>query len=128
MRAPKGFTLLEVVLAVGLLAVVLLAFTGLQVTAIRALGDGRDRQEAAKLAENFIEDLRRDPAKVPVACTDSLSLGRYGGACAYVPCALAPDGSLACGAGISSPSAYRVEVVARKGDKELARVEGVVGR
>lgn len=128
MRVPRGFTLVEVVLAVGVLAVVLLAFVGLQVAGLRSLGSGRDRQEAAKAAENFIESLRQDPAKVPTSCNGSLTLGRYAGSCAYLPCALGADGSLACEAEASSPAAYQVEVVVSRGTRELARVKGVVSR
>lgn len=128
MRVPKGLTLLEVLLAVVLLAVVYLALGALQTTGLRTVESGRRTQEAASLAESFLEDLRKDPSRLPQTCSGNLTFGGgYRGSCTYTPCSLEGE-ALACQEGIPSPGAYRVRVTVSRGGKELVSLEGVVGR
>lgn len=69
MGARKGLTLLEVILALGLLAVVVLAFTSLQVASLRAGQQGRELQTVVREMENFMERLRQDPRASPPFAT-----------------------------------------------------------
>lgn len=75
MGARKGLTLLEVILALGLLAVVVLAFTSLQVASLRAGQQGRELQAVVREMENFMERLRQDPQGIPALCNGALALG-----------------------------------------------------
>ncbi len=93
---PKGLTLLEVLLALGVLAIVLLAYTGLQVTSLRAGASGRATQAMAREAENFLESLRADPASVGARCGGSINLGPYRARCTHTPCGVGPDGAPQC--------------------------------
>lgn len=56
-RAPAGFTLLEVMIALAILAVGLLAIARMQMTAIQGNADARDVTRATKWARDKIEDL-----------------------------------------------------------------------
>ncbi|BDB11001.1 prepilin [Thermus thermophilus] len=96
MGARKGLTLLEVILALGLLAVVVLAFTSLQVASLRAGQRGRELQTVVREMENFMERLRQDPQGVPALCNGALTLGGRQGTCTAVPCGVAQDGGLTC--------------------------------
>lgn len=78
MGARKGFTLLEVLLALGLLAVVVLAFTALQVTSLRGGRQGRELQAVVREMENFMERLRQDPQGIPTLCNGALTLAGKG--------------------------------------------------
>jgi Tfp pilus assembly protein PilV len=123
MRA-KGLTLLEVVLALGVLAVVLLAFTGLQVTSLRAGSSGRLTQKAVREAENFLESLRTNPGSLPSRCLSSFTLSGLSAACAYQPCRADGTG-LACGPSVTQPTAYRVTLRV-PGDTPRLTLETVV--
>ncbi len=118
MGARKGFTLLEVLLALGLLAVVVLAFTALQVTSLRGGRQGRELQAVVREMENFMERLRQDPQGIPTLCNGALTGGK-GGTCAATPCAVAQDGSLACP---TSGDARAYRVVLEVGGKRLETV------
>lgn len=106
MRA-QGLTLLEVILAIGVLAIVLLAFTGLQITSLRASVQGRITQAMVREAQNFLETLRANPTSIPGRCTQTLSLGGTSASCQYIPCSLNGT-SLNCTTGVSNPRAYRI--------------------
>lgn len=113
MRATKGLTLLEVILAIGLLSVVLLALVGLQVSSLRAGNTGRGVQSLTRQAENFLEALRRNPGQIPTVCAASgansggeVSVGGRTGRCTYELCAVGSDGTLTCGG--TTGALYRV--------------------
>ncbi|MFN4072189.1 MAG: prepilin [Thermus sp.] len=106
MRA-HGLTLLEVLLAIGVLTIVLLAFTGLQVSSLRASSQGRFTQAMVREAENFLETLRADPHSIPSRCSENLTLGDTSASCQVSPCSLNGT-SLLCGTDVSNPRAYRV--------------------
>ncbi|BAW02796.1 prepilin-like protein [Thermus thermophilus] len=80
----------------GLLAVVVLAFTSLQVASLRAGQRGRELQTVVREMENFMERLRQDPQGVPALCNGALTLGGRQGTCTAVPCGVAQDGGLTC--------------------------------
>ena len=119
MGARKGLTLLEVILALGLLAVVVLDFTSLQVASLRAGQQGRELQTVVREMENFMERLRQDPQGIPALCNGALALGGKQGTCTAIPCNVAQDGGLAC------PTAGDVrafQVVLRVEEKRLETV------
>ena len=119
MRAPRGLTLLEVLLALGLLAVVVLAFTSLQVASLRGGSQGRELQAAVREMENFMERLRQDPEGIPALCSSALNLGRWRGTCTPTPCAVAQDGGLTCP---TSGEARAYRVVLEVGGKRMETV------
>jgi len=60
LKNQKGFTLMEVMIAVIILSVALLALAGLQIVSIRGNSFGGTMTEAITLARDKIEDLKRD--------------------------------------------------------------------
>lgn len=60
LKNQKGFTLMEVMIAVIILSVALLALAGLQIVSIRGNAFGGTMTEAITLARDKIEDLKRD--------------------------------------------------------------------
>lgn len=58
LNSAKGFTLLEAVIAVLLLAAGILGVATMQIQAIQANGNGNDRTRANAIAKSFIEELR----------------------------------------------------------------------
>lgn len=60
LRAKAGFTLVEVVVVVGLTTAGFLAMLDLQINTIRGTGSSRDQQEAMVLAEHTIQSIRQE--------------------------------------------------------------------
>jgi len=60
LKNQKGFTLMEVMIAVIILSVALLALAGLQIVSIRGNSFGGTMTEAITLARDKIEDLKRN--------------------------------------------------------------------
>lgn len=96
-------------MAIAVLALVLLALVGLEVSSLRVGRDSREVQHLTREGENFLESLRRNPSQVPTACgaNSTVSLGGKTGRCTYRTCTLASNGSIACG---SSGSGVAYEV------------------
>lgn len=103
----RGLTLLEVVLALGLVAVVLLAFTGLQISSLRASSQGRLTQTVVQEAQNLLENLRAQPRSIPSQCGSGIQVGGLRASCSYQACEITGD-TISCGGSISNPSLYRV--------------------
>lgn len=64
---PRGFTLSEVMVAIGLLAVALLAVISLFTAALRLQAQLQERTEAASLGRELMERIRAAPGTVPAA-------------------------------------------------------------
>ena len=65
-RTSGGFTLIEVMIAIGILAFGLLALTTMQIKAMHGGNRGRHASNAAAIAENKMEQLQQDPwASIP---------------------------------------------------------------
>lgn len=64
---PGAFTLAEVILSVGLLAVALLTVIGLFTAAIRVQAQSQERSNATALGKHLMERIRAAPNIVPVA-------------------------------------------------------------
>lgn len=60
-RRERGFTILEVLVAMGIMAIGMVGILALQKTATEASGYARRATEAAVLAEDRIEQLRTEP-------------------------------------------------------------------
>ncbi|NRA04487.1 MAG: hypothetical protein HRU00_18005 [Myxococcales bacterium] len=67
-RSTEGFTMLEVVVAMGMLAIGLLGIAVVQITALRVSGSSRHLSDAMYLAEEQMEVFRSMPlASLPAA-------------------------------------------------------------
>jgi len=65
-RTSGGFTLIEVMIAIGILAFGLLALTTMQIKAMHGGNRGRHASNAAAIAENKMEQLQQDAwASIP---------------------------------------------------------------
>jgi Tfp pilus assembly protein PilV len=73
---PRGFSLVEVVLATLLLTVGILALTGTSGAVARMTGSGRHASGSATLAASRLDRLRAAPCQ-PVATSGTASAGRY---------------------------------------------------
>jgi type IV pilus assembly protein PilV len=60
-RAAGGFTLIEVMIVIGILTVGLLALAGMQIHAIHGSDRGRHLMNATAVAESKMERLQQDP-------------------------------------------------------------------
>jgi prepilin-type N-terminal cleavage/methylation domain-containing protein len=109
-RARSGLTLLEVVIAVAVLAVGVLAALGLQGTALNATGRARASQEVSKLAQAELA-IRREMTLAPVtnqACRTIVPTG-YGCTVTVSACSLASS-TFSCTGTIATPVAHFVTV------------------
>jgi type IV pilus modification protein PilV len=61
MRKEQGFTLLEVMIAMTILAIGLLGLAGLQITSVRSNSSASQVSEATVLAQDQLEQLRGTP-------------------------------------------------------------------
>ena len=105
-RNQSGFTLIDSLIAVVVLATGILALTLLQVTMLRTAADARERSVAMTLAQNVLEERRANGAQtfpnyqvldnIPAATT---------GSCDYASAAVAPDS-----AGLPTEYRYCVRV------------------
>jgi len=60
-RAARGFTLIEVMIVIGILTFGLLALSAMQIHAMQGSDRGRHATNAAAIAENEMELLQQDP-------------------------------------------------------------------
>jgi type IV pilus assembly protein PilV len=60
-RSAGGFTLIEVIIVIGILAFGLLSLAAMQIHAMQGSDQGRHATNAAAIAENKMEQLQQDP-------------------------------------------------------------------
>jgi len=82
LQERKGFSLIEVMIAVVLLAVGMLAFAGIQIIAVRNMTYSKDYGKANTYAQNLMEHLKglpwNDPEELaPGTYTETLENNRY---------------------------------------------------
>jgi prepilin-type N-terminal cleavage/methylation domain-containing protein len=111
-NATKGFSLLEVLVAVFVFGLAVLAFTALQASSLRGGRQGQELQSTLRGMENFLEQVRARPGDLSSLCAGEVQMGRVRGRCSYTPCALSPGGGVACGGGFSSATLYKVRLEA----------------
>lgn len=112
MRSETGLTLIEVLIAIVILAVGVLAAATMQTTALRASNDARAIQGVTKTAEAEIEfrrqiDLTATAGQEPT-CKTTVATG-YTCVVSVVPCSLSAA-ALSCSSGVSSPVADQATV------------------
>ncbi len=115
MSATRGFSLVELLVAVFVFGLAVLAFGALQASSLREVGQGQELQSTLRSMENFLERVRTRPGDIPSLCTGEVQIGRVRGRCSYTPCALSPGGGVVCGGGSSSATLYRVRLEAGNG-------------
>jgi len=59
-----GFTMMELIVAMVVIAIALLVLTGIQISAARSIAEARDRQEATALGNEAMEQMRAIPFNV----------------------------------------------------------------
>ncbi len=111
MGATRGFSLVELLVAVFVLGLAVLAFGALQASSLRGGKQGQELQSTLRGMENFLERVRARPGDLPALCAGEVQIGRVRGRCSYTPCALSPGGGVTCG-GSSSAALYRVRLEA----------------
>ena len=109
MRRTGGFSLIEVVIAVALLAIVVLAVAGLQVTALRGSGQAAIVREATRLGESALEQELRAAGASP--CDGGALDGGYSCTVRRVPCEQDGD-DVACTDGAAGDAGEVVEITA----------------
>jgi prepilin-type N-terminal cleavage/methylation domain len=110
--ATKGFSLVEVLVAVLIFGLAVLAYTALQVSSLRGGRQGQELQSTLRSMENFLERVRTRPGDLPSLCTGEVQMGRVRGKCSYTPCALSPGGGVVCGGNSSLAPLYKVRLEA----------------
>jgi prepilin-type N-terminal cleavage/methylation domain-containing protein len=110
--ATRGFSLMEVLVAVLIFGLAVLAFTALQASSLHAGRQGQELQSTLRGMENFLERVRTRPGYLSSLCTGEVQIGRVRGRCSYTPCALSPGGEVTCGGNSSSATLYKVRLEA----------------
>jgi prepilin-type N-terminal cleavage/methylation domain-containing protein len=110
--ATKGFSLVEVLVAVFIFGLAVLAYTALQASSLRGVGQGQELQSTLRGMENFLERVRTRPGDLSSLCTGEVQMGRVQGKCSYTPCALSPGGGVVCDDSYSSTTLYKVRLEA----------------
>jgi prepilin-type N-terminal cleavage/methylation domain-containing protein len=115
--ATKGFSLLEVLVAVFVFGLAVLAYTALQVSSLRGVRQGQELQSTLRGMENFLERVRTRPGDLSSLCTEEVQIGGVRGRCSYTLCVLSPGGEVVCGSSSAtlygfSATLYRVRLEA----------------
>jgi Tfp pilus assembly protein PilV len=103
---------MEVLVAVFIFGLAVLAFTALQASSLRAGRQGQELQSTLRGMENFLERVRTRPGDLSSLCTGEVQIGSVQGECSYTPCALSPGGGVVCGGSSSSATLYKVRLEA----------------
>ena len=111
MSATKGFSLVELLVAVFVLGLAVLAFGALQASSLRGGRQGQELQSTLKGMENFLERVRTRPGDLSSLCTGEVQIGRLQGECSYTPCVLS-SGEVVCDDSYSSATLYKVRLEA----------------
>jgi prepilin-type N-terminal cleavage/methylation domain-containing protein len=109
--ATKGFSLMEVLVAVFIFGLAVLAFTALQASSLRGGRQGQELQSTLKGMENFLERVRTRPGDLSSLCAGEVQFGSVQGECSYTPCVLSPEG-VACDDSYFSATLYKVRLEA----------------
>ena len=111
MTATKGFSLMEVLVAVFIFGLAVLAYTALQASSLRVGRQGQELQSTLRGMENFLERVRARPGDLSSLCVGQVQIGRVQGECSYTPCVLS-SGQVVCDDSHSSATLYRVRLEA----------------
>jgi len=121
----KGFSLIEVLIAVIILSVAVLAIARLQDTGLKAVREARLMRQATDLARAKLEQLRANPGGIPGQCQGNQALG--GGfvlSCSQTTCSsISSSGS--CTAGVGT-AAYQISMQVNRQNKEYLNLQTVV--
>ncbi len=112
MSATKGFSLVELLVAIFVFGLTVLAFTALQTSSLRVGRQGQELQSTLRGMENFLERVRTRPGDLSSLCAGEVQIGRVRGKCSYTPCALSPGGEVDCGGNSSLAALYKVRLEA----------------
>lgn len=113
-RRTAGLTLIEVLIALMVLAIGVVAAAQLQAASLRFSGNAADLKVATEVAKSELEWRRQTALTVGAdqACASNLPDG-YSCAVTVLPCnAVGSDFSLTCAEGLVSPVAYQISVTA----------------
>jgi len=110
--ATKGFSLVELLVAIFVFGLTVLAFTALQTSSLRVGRQGQELQSTLRGMENFLERVRTRPGDLSSLCAGEVQIGRVRGKCSYTPCALSPGGGVVCGSNSSLAALYKVRLEA----------------
>jgi prepilin-type N-terminal cleavage/methylation domain-containing protein len=121
-----GLTLVEVLIAIAILAIGILAALGLQSSALAASRQARIVQELTKIAEAELS-IRRTMVSDPndVTCVAQIAPGFTCGII-VTPCVVAVGGSFTCATGTTGPVAHRLTVTATGPGSRQLTVTGLV--
>jgi prepilin-type N-terminal cleavage/methylation domain-containing protein len=111
-NATRGFSLVELLVAVFVFGLAVLAFGALQASSLRGGRQGQELQSTLRGMENFLERVRARPGDLSSLCAGEVQMGRVWGRCSYTPCALSPGGGVVCGGDSSSATLYKVRLEA----------------
>jgi len=88
MRTVRGLTLLEVLIAIFIVGVAVLAAIMLQHTAFRATSKARIAKAATAIIRERIEHIRSRPSDLSILCVNNRKIGNFTLNCIKIPCSL----------------------------------------
>lgn len=65
---PKGFSLVEVLIAASIVSVVAMSISQMQGASLYSMNQSRLMRQATDLSSAFMEELKAQPSQVPVLC------------------------------------------------------------
>jgi type II secretory pathway pseudopilin PulG len=104
--------LVELLVAIFVFGLAVLAFGALQTSSLRGGKQGQELQSTLKGMENLLERVRTRPGDLSSLCAGEVQMGRVRGKCSYTPCALSPGGEVVCDDSYSSTTLYKVKLEA----------------
>jgi len=112
MRSTRGLTLIEVLIAIFIMGVAVLAVMALQNSAFKATSKARIAKAAAAITRDRIERIRARPDAIDNLCKSGEEVNGFTMNCTKTPCALENNGGItdiACGSGENN-DLYKVEI------------------
>jgi len=112
MRSARGLTLLEVLIAIFILGVAVLAALTLQHTAFRATTKARVAKAAAAIIRDRIERMRAQPSDLSDLCTSNEEINGFTMNCVKTPCSLTDNSgatNITCASG-ENADLYKIEI------------------
>lgn len=78
-KAKRGFTLLEIVIAIGILSIILVPFSNLVLNSFKVAHEAKMKQEAVNIAQKYMEKIKADNSiEVDKIVDDGASFSDYG--------------------------------------------------
>lgn len=126
MRSNQGMTLLEVLIALFVFTIAVLATIDLQRTSLQTTYGARVTKAATAVIRDKIERIRAQPGELDNLCKDSEQINGFDVSCAKTPCAIKVQDNgngnvttVSCD-NVGVPDLYKIQISVKKGGLKKA--------